>query len=369
MKKFYLPCLLLLLSLSLAFTATKPAAQNQKLPNHLQQAINACKKLSLFKNGQLDATSLKLIRQVSKNKDSLNGYPILFLAKLKKDHPPRGWGAAGTYRNIDLTIIYVFRGDALPGKTIQMSRPNPDHLKRTKTVLTPNTYFLVQADSLKNTSRFVKAKVQTLIPATVKNIQAAMVHSLLPIGWTLNNGQLTSPWTRGSTRPLFSPWTCSITGFKPLLAGKAIKVSIQPVAPKKKLKYGNPDGDGLYQVTITNTSNKKQTVKALRLNPKGRIDWHHSLLAACQGKVQPFSTIRGITNKTYPTPYVILKPGQSVKCQAQILDLKSIKWPRGGYRIQIKFCLGQQAANASFYYLSKHHDPIRKAITKNKNHR
>ena len=39
-------------------------------------------------------------------------------------------------------------------------------------------------------------------------------------------------------------------------------------------------------------------------------------------------------------------------------------WPKGGYRIEFQFCLGEKSATKSFYYLSKHHDAIRDASQK-----
>ena len=41
--------------------------------------------------------------------------------------------------------------------------------------------------------------------------------------------------------------------------------------------------------------------------------------------------------------------------------LKNVKWPRGGYRIEFQFCLGELNSTQSFYYLSRHHDKIRAA--------
>ena len=40
------------------------------------------------------------------------------------------------------------------------------------------------------------------------------------------------------------------------------------------------------------------------------------------------------------------------------------EWPRGGYRIEFTFCLGEKANTQSFYYLSKHHDAVRDRAAK-----
>jgi len=42
------------------------------------------------------------------------------------------------------------------------------------------------------------------------------------------------------------------------------------------------------------------------------------------------------------------------------LLLVGVEWPRGGYRVEFQFCLGELGATKSFYYMSKHHDGIRK---------
>jgi len=41
------------------------------------------------------------------------------------------------------------------------------------------------------------------------------------------------------------------------------------------------------------------------------------------------------------------------------LALKGPEWPRGGYRIEFQFCLGEQSSTQSFYYMSRHHDKLR----------
>ena len=57
-----------------------------------------------------------------------------------------------------------------------------------------------------------------------------------------------------------------------------------------------------------------------------------------------------------------LRAGESISGTANALKLEGPEWPRGGYRIEFRFCLGEKASNQSFYYFSKHHDAIRAAL-------
>ena len=59
---------------------------------------------------------------------------------------------------------------------------------------------------------------------------------------------------------------------------------------------------------------------------------------------------------------VVLKPGETVAGTIHVFALDGPDWPRGGYRIEFQFCLAEKSATHSFYYLSKHHDPIREAV-------
>jgi len=38
-------------------------------------------------------------------------------------------------------------------------------------------------------------------------------------------------------------------------------------------------------------------------------------------------------------------------------------WPQGGYRIEFQFCLGEKSQTMSFYYMTRHHDPIRRRVS------
>jgi hypothetical protein len=92
--------------------------------------------------------------------------------------------------------------------------------------------------------------------------------------------------------------------------------------------------------------------------PEGVL-WDESVVIVCQGKAYPAPGAAGLPEKAKP---VELKAGESISGTVNELRLEGPEWPRGGYRIEFLFCLGEKASNQSFYYYSKHHDAIRAAL-------
>ena len=131
----------------------------------------------------------------------------------------------------------------------------------------------------------------------------------------------------------------------------------RPRPAAQKIKWTNPDGDGLYKITVTNTSKELRDVPAL-LTDGEKVLWNESLVIVCQGKARPAPLCRPLKARPKPT---ILEPGRSVSGVVNAFLLKDIRWPRGGYRISFRFCLGELSSTQSFYYLSRHHDKVRKA--------
>src|SRR5262249_25938618 len=110
-----------------------------------------------------------------------------------------------------------------------------------------------------------------------------------------------------------------------------------------------------YRVTVKNVTDKSVTVPAL-LRAGDKILWDESLVILCQGKAYPVPGARGVKEATKA---VVLKPGQEVSTVVNALKLQGPEWPRGGYRIEFQFVLGEKSDTQSFYYLSRHHDAIR----------
>ena len=84
-------------------------------------------------------------------------------------------------------------------------------------------------------------------------------------------------------------------------------------------------------------------------------------MVICQGKARPAPGAKGLSAAPKGA---VLKAGEEVSTTVNALLLKNIRWPRGGYRIEFQFCLGELSSTQSFYYMSRHHDKIRAAAAK-----
>jgi hypothetical protein len=183
----------------------------------------------------------------------------------------------------------------------------------------------------------------------------------VPVGWSLEQGRLVSPWAKlGKTAwagepPAKGSLACAATGRPALLVGEGVEFTAEPVPPKVVVKYGNPDGDGEYQITVKNVTDKPVTIPALLSDGKAPL-WDESVVILCQGKSYMAPGAKGVGKAPRPT---VLKPGESVSGIVNVLKLQGPEWPRGGYRIEFQFCLGEKSVTKSFYYTSKHHDPLR----------
>jgi hypothetical protein len=204
-------------------------------------------------------------------------------------------------------------------------------------------------------------------PADEAALKQARLVAGLPVGWTAADGKVVSPWTvlgaaawpAGAKGPEGLA-VCAKTGRPALLAGKGVKIQIKPVPPEKSIQWTNPDGDGEYTVTVTNANEKAVDVPAL-LSDENGIRWDQSLLVVCQGKAQPAlpaAPLKAAPKATH------LEAGQSVSTTVSAFRLTNVEWPRGGYRIEFTFCMGELAASHSFYYMSRHHDAIRDRVQK-----
>ncbi len=203
-------------------------------------------------------------------------------------------------------------------------------------------------------------RIQTIVEATEPEVKQAQLACLVPLGWTLKDGALYSPWTEQGKKAWPADakgmgWICVATGRPAYTAGPGVIVSAEPVPPKEAIKFQNPDGDGEYKITVTNTTKKTVTVPALLSDGKN-ILWDDSLVILCQKKAYPIPGSTGV--KAKPDP-VQLKAGESISTVVNVLKLQGPEWPKGGYRIEFQFCLGDQSSTQSFYYYSKHHDPLR----------
>ena len=214
-----------------------------------------------------------------------------------------------------------------------------------------------------------RMRINTIIEASEENVAEARKGLAVPIGWSFEKGKVVSPWSKfgdnawpKGAKPT-SKTVCSKTGRPSLLAGQAVELTAKFVPPVKEVKWRNPNGDGEFTVTVTNTSDKPVTVPALLARGEGanqKILWAESLFALNAGKA---FFLPGAGQVPADVHAATLKPNESVSTVINTLRFVGVTWPRGGYRIYFQLCLGELSAEAQFYYYSKHHDPIRKALS------
>ncbi len=247
----------------------------------------------------------------------------------------------------------VLRGNLEVGAKIEGSHSARQHQVPTFPV---GKTCLVAASKARGTLRIDRIEL-----ADDEKVKQVALECKLPLGWRVADGQPVSPWARlgekawngGSAEA--GELVCSKSGRPALLAGDAVSFDVEPVPPKEAIKWTNPDGDGEYKITVTNNSDQAVLVPAL-LSDGDKILWKESLLILCKDEVYLCPGSEGVSAEVGPTK---LEPGQSVSTVVNALQLRGPAWPRGGYRIEFQFCLGEKSQTKSFYYMSRHHDKIR----------
>lgn len=280
---------------------------------------------------------------------------IVFVGKLDRvDAGPVGRSFPPMYTHkLHFSVDEVLRGSLAIDKPVTLS-----HVARQHAVPTfPEGKTCLVAASAARGSLRAERVVEAKAPLVAKVRQVPSI----PLGWSFADGKLISPWAQlGSAAwpadaPTTGVMTCSKTGRPALLVGANVQLDVELVPPKKAIKWTNPDGDGEYKITVTNTAGKPVEVPALLFDGK-QILWNESIVILCQNRAYMVPGAKGIA--TVPKP-ATLQPGQSVSTVVNALALKGPEWPRGGYRIEFQFCLGEKSATKSFYYMSRHHDALR----------
>ena len=279
----------------------------------------------------------------------------VFTAKLTKVIPgPVGLSNPPLFTfKLQFEVNKVFRGSLKKGKTItgnysirQKGQPTFPVGKECVVALSKNRGGL---------------RVDSVQQAKAELVDRVKLACSVPVGWMLKGDKLVSPWAvfgKNSWPKKFKGKgniLCSVTGRPPLMVGANVEFRVEKVPPKKKVKFGNPDGDGEYKITVKNVGEKPAIIPALLSDAKNTL-WNESLVIVCQKKAYPVPGSKGIKGYVQPT---ILQPGEEVSTVVNALKLQGPDWPRGGYRIEFRFALGEMSETESFYYLSRHHDPIR----------
>lgn len=256
---------------------------------------------------------------------------------------------------LKLTPKEVLRGEIEPGKTIEAAHRARQMQEPTFPV---GKMCLVLAE--KAHGGLMVTRIEPLTDDILAEARAAIS---LPLGWSMVDGKPVSPWAKLGKKawpgdvpaPEGTP-VCSKTGRPAFRAGAGVQLAAEPVPPPKKIRWTNPDGDGEYKITVTNATDQAVKVPALLADGE-KVLWDECLVIICQGKGRPVPTARGIAGRVKP---VELGAGESVSTVVNTFLLPDIEWPRGGYRVEFQFCLGELSVVRSFYYMSKHHDAIRK---------
>ncbi len=286
---------------------------------------------------------------------------MIFVARLDRaDAGPVGqsFPPMYTYR-LHMTVEEVLRGGLKPRQQIVCS-----HVSRQQDppVFEAGKQYIVSASTSRQDMR-----VDIIRPADAKLLADVRAACSVPLGWMREGGRLISPWAAlgGAAWPAdqkapAGAAACDKTGRPALRAGPDVTFDAAPVPPKVDIKWTNPDGDGEYRITVTNTTDKPLAVPAL-LSSGGHVLWTESLLIICQGKTYLCPGSRGVSGKVTPTT---LQAHQSLSTAVNVLALQGPQWPQGGYRIEFRFCLGEQSRSVSLYYMSRHHDALRQKALK-----
>src|SRR5262249_31422825 len=105
----------------------------------------------------------------------------------------------------------------------------------------------------------------------------------VPVGWSVEESRLVSPWAElgkaawAGEPPAKGGPAGAAPGRPALVVGEGVEFAAEPVPPKVALKFGNPDGDGEYQVTVKNVTDKPVTIAALLWDGKAPL-WDESLV-------------------------------------------------------------------------------------------
>jgi len=257
---------------------------------------------------------------------------------------------------LHFTVEKVIRGDLKAGEKIVASHVARQHKEPT---FPTNEVCLVATSKARGGMRVLAVE-----KASADKLSTVKLACSLPLGWKTIDGKPVSPWASLGKKAwpdgvdVPSQVVCAKTGRPALLTESGVDVTVEKVPPVKDIKWTNPDGDGEYKITVTNTTDRPQEVRSL-LASGNKILWEECIVIICQGRAYACPGAKGLPGEVKP---VQLKPGESVSKVVNALRLEGPKWPRGGYRIEFQFCLGEKSRTKSFYYMSRHHDKIRESL-------
>ena len=256
---------------------------------------------------------------------------------------------------LTFTVKEVMRGDLKPGDQVTASHVAR---QRIKPVFPEGKNCVVGGEKTRGSFQ-----AKNILELDLKEIDSIRLACALPLGWSGTPGNIRSPWAELTAKwPADSKegakYLCVSSGRPAFGFGSGASFEVTKVAPETEIKWTNPDGDGGYKITVTNTTAQAVVVPALRRIGE-KILWRESIVVLCQDKTYPAPGSKGLSVKTLP---LTLQPGRKVSGIVNPLALDGPNWPKGGYRISSQICLGEKSATQSFYYMARHHDAIRKKL-------
>jgi hypothetical protein len=114
---------------------------------------------------------------------------------------------------------------------------------------------------------------------------------------------------------------------------------------------------------VTNNSNRRVEVPALLVDSRSKkILWEECVFVITDAG-NHFFPGHGQARDVEP---IIMEPHSSQSVKLDTLTLHGLAWPEGGWRLMLRFCLGDKAIESSYYYFTDHHEPLRKKAQKKK---
>ena len=261
---------------------------------------------------------------------------------------------------LTFTVKEVIRGDLKPGDEVTASQVAR---QRVRPVFPEGKDCVVGGEKSRGS-----LQAKDVVEFDPKKIDAIRLACALPLGWGGDLSKIRSPWAdlpakwlRLRNRRKVPSISAPRAGRPALGFGSGASFEVEKVPPEKEIKWTNPDGDGEYKITVSNSTGQPVTVPALRRVGE-KILWKESLVVLCQSKTYPAPGAKGLSFETLP---VTLQPGQKVSGIVNPLALEGPSWPKGGYRISFQICLGERSSTQSFYYMSRHHNAIRSKLKAN----
>lgn len=257
---------------------------------------------------------------------------------------------------------YQQRGTSVGRHNLRLNTDNQIE-DEVKEPLVDGTYLACSSDS---------QHINTLVELDSNTIEELLQSSKIPLGWKKqSNGKYESPWQDSHAKKV--KWydhqrfagneKCAKTGRPLLITPDDITLSCQPVPATHTNEYQNPDGDGIFKLTVTNNSSHPIEIPALlRESHSKKILWEESIFVITDAG-NHFFPGHGQARDVEP---VILEPEQSVSVQLDTLTLRGLDWPQGGWRLHLKFCLGDKGVEGNYYYFTNYHEPLRKKSKKKK---